>query len=147
MTRVDRWETYIYTLSSTYWKPTIWSEAPDVKQLGPNMCEVRGLTQRPGHRGQGSDLRVSLSSQPITTFTWLWESVFKFQWKRLGVYYTWGWIAKQKNLSSRTMRALKFLRVDVLAWVFPMDTQWTLNGHSMDTQWTLQWSLGITSHL
>ena len=65
MTRVDRWETYIYTLSSTYWKPTIWSEAPDVKQLGPNMCEVRGLTQRPGHRGQGSDLRVSLSSQPI----------------------------------------------------------------------------------
>ena len=65
MTRVDRWETYIYTLSSTYWKPTIWSEAPDVKQFGPNMCEVRGLTQRPGHRGQGSDLRVSLSSQRI----------------------------------------------------------------------------------
>ena len=33
-----------------------------MNQFGPNMCEVRGLTQRPGHRGQGSDLRVS---QPI----------------------------------------------------------------------------------
>ena len=36
-----------------------------MKQFGPNMCEVRGLTQRPGHRGQGSDLRGSLSSQSI----------------------------------------------------------------------------------
>ena len=36
-----------------------------MKQFGPNMWEVRGLTQRPGHRGQGSDLRVSLSSQAI----------------------------------------------------------------------------------
>ena len=94
---------------------------------------MRGLTQRPGHRGQGSDLRGSLSSQSIDHLHVVVSVSIPFP------------VEEARSLSHLSVDSLKnktlvpyyaqldVLSFDDLACVFPMDTQWTLNGHSMDT--------------